>query len=502
MWEIKEVDTSVENQILTGMILSTKFLRNVEAIYKPKYFSTPHSRLIATWCYQYLKKYKKAPGLHIQHVFETHRRNGLGDDKSAVIAKQLRTLSERYSSNDVRINSSYLLDQAATYFNERAVAILSDDLRYCLDTGDMLRANELISSFAKVEPVIDLGEDPFTDTNVASIFDYDEDILFRLPGALGDMIGNFEREMLVAIQAAYKRGKTWLLQYIGLQAYLSRLRVAHFTLEMPAKRQRRRLIHGLTGLPLKAGVYKIPKWDCYRHQTGTCKLARKGRIKVTLPKTASFKEHPPKYQPCPAMEGCPGFHPASWYSEKKVEALTFRKAKNRLQAVQTHFGGHFKLKSWPPYSAGLLEIQQTLNIWEANEGFIPDVIIVDYADILADTGVERQAEHRHKIDAKWQALKRLSHERKAMVVTASQVHKKVMDKKRMKAGDTAEDARKIGTVEILLGKNQTTFEKRRMIARIAVLAQREGDFDEMGECAILEQLQLSQPVLSSKLIKR
>lgn len=501
MWEIKEVDTSVENQIVTGMILSSKFLKNVEPIYKPKYFSTPHSRKVASWCYQYLKRYNKAPKLHIQHIFETHRRNGLQEEEAAVISRFLRELSERFTGGEVRVNSMYLLDQAGAYFTERAVSLLKDDLQNCLDTGDMLRAAELIASFSKVEPAADVGEDPFTDDNIASIFDFSEETLFSLPGPLGKMIGNFEREMLLAIQAAYKKGKTWLLQYIGIQAYLSRLRVAHFSLEMPAKRQRRRLIHGLVGLPLKAGIYKVPIWDCYHHQRGSCKHARKGKIKVTLSKHDSFKKHPPKYKPCPATEGCPAFYPASWYVEKKIGSLTFRKAKEKIKAIQQHFGGRFKLKSWPPYSAGISEIVQCLNIWESNEGFVPDVIVVDYADIMSDAGIP-QTEHRHKIDAKWQALKRLAQERHALVVTASQVNKKVMDKKRMKAGDTAEDSRKLGTVEILLGKNQTPFEKRRMIARVAVLAQREGDFDELGECAILEQLQLSQPVVSSKLLNR
>ena len=46
---------------------------------------------------------------------------------------------------------------------------------------------------------------------------------------------------------------------------------------------------------------------------------------------------------------------------------------------------------------------------------IPDVIIVDYADILAPEDT-RQSEKRHQVDETWKALRRLSQEWHALVI--------------------------------------------------------------------------------------
>ena len=58
-----------------------------------------------------------------------------------------------------------------------------------------------------------------------------------------------------------------------------------------------------------------------------------------------------------------------------------------------------------------------LDVWEKAEGFIPDLVIFDYADIMED----EIKEFRHKQNAIWQGMRRISQEKnEPLVITATQ----------------------------------------------------------------------------------
>ena len=69
---------------------------------------------------------------------------------------------------------------------------------------------------------------------ISSLFDNIENKrnLFKLPGILGETIGNFGRDQLVAFAGPRKRGKTWWLMELGMRAMYKRLNVVFYTLEM------------------------------------------------------------------------------------------------------------------------------------------------------------------------------------------------------------------------------------------------------------------------------
>ena len=63
-------------------------------------------------------------------------------------------------------------------------------------------------------------------------------------------------------------------------------------------------------------------------------------------------------------------------------------------------------------------MEQCLDDWEAREGFVPDVIVIDYADLLEADG--KSTEFRHKQDSIWKGLRAMSQKRHALVLTATQ----------------------------------------------------------------------------------
>ena len=57
-------------------------------------------------------------------------------------------------------------------------------------------------------------------------------------------------------------------------------------------------------------------------------------------------------------------------------------------------------------------------MWEKQDGFVPDLIVVDYADLIVP---ESRGEFRHQQNEIWKGLRRLSQEKgEPLVITASQ----------------------------------------------------------------------------------
>lgn len=128
----KPIDTSVDDKILIGMIVSEKYLEGVRSIYQSDLMENPFSRTIAQWCLEHFEKYKTCPGIHLQEIVQQKLRQGLDTDISELIEAFLSRISAEYEKAP-HINHEYLLDETETIFNRRALKLLSEDIDYALD---------------------------------------------------------------------------------------------------------------------------------------------------------------------------------------------------------------------------------------------------------------------------------------------------------------------------------------------------------------------------------
>jgi hypothetical protein len=95
-------------------------------------------------------------------------------------------------------------------------------------------------------------------------------------------------------------------------------------------------------------------------------------------------------------------------------------------------------------------------------------------------------------------LKNLSDSRHCLVMTASQTNRGSFDKKNVTQTDIAEDIRKIAHIDGGMALNQLPNEKRKGVMRVALIAGRDIDFDQMKTCIVLQNLQLGQVLLDSE----
>jgi hypothetical protein len=178
--------------------------------------------------------------------------------------------------------------------------------------------------------------------------------------------------------------------------------------------------------------------------------------------------------------------------------LTAKKAKEELSRFFHKYRRRFKLATYPAGTLTVSEMKKCLNSWEKYDGFVPDVIVVDYADILsADDG--RVNEYRHRQDHIWKNLRALSQERHALLVTATQADAESYKKGRLSLSNFSEDKRKLSHVTAQYGLNQDPQgrEKKLGIMRINEIVVREGEFSTDNEVYVLQDLAAGRPFLES-----
>jgi hypothetical protein len=157
----------------------------------------------------------------------------------------------------------------------------------------------------------------------------------------------------------------------------------------------------------------------------------------------------------------------------------------------------FKVSTHPNNTLSLTQIRAKLDIWEKEDEFVPDVIIIDYADLLA---TDKRMEFRHQQNEIWKGLRRLSQEKgQPLVVTATQADAASYEKGRLRLSNFSEDKRKYGHVTAFFGLNQDPKgrEKAIGIMRINELILREDEFDMSREITILQNLRRGRPCLAS-----
>lgn len=201
-------DFSAEENILTGMIVSTSFLRQILPLYNPVLMELPYAKIVGTWCSDYYNQYEKAPYQHIQDIFNSWKRNNPDEDYTELLGTFLYNLSQKLEK-DVTLNEEYLLDQAENFFKHKSLQALSEDIKAYLTKNLVTDAEALVARFNPLKRTESGGINPLLNKEaIKSAFEADAEPLIEFPGALGKMINDqFLRDSFVAFLAGEKKGK-------------------------------------------------------------------------------------------------------------------------------------------------------------------------------------------------------------------------------------------------------------------------------------------------------
>lgn len=497
------VSSEIEEKILTGMIVSDSFCRDMIKVLDGDSFETPFIARVTSWVLDYYWTYKKAPSSHISDIYKIEK-NSLYEEEATAIEMLLSSLSDKFE--DQGFNEEYLKDTAFEYLRHRTIKLFNDRISGLVEVNRLDEAETEIRNFKKAALLTSKWENVF-DLEVIKNFYQDEDTkkhyLFTLPGDVGRFLGPFERNWLIGIMAPSKKGKSFWLIEIALQAAFCGLRVVFISLEMSAHQIKRRFYRRLTAMADVAKDYVYPCFDCGKNQAGVCNLSqRTNNVRLLDSENKKPKyNRDMAYQPCTA---CRHTNPrnyvmATWYTTIHKDKRRTSKAIKTITAQGNHFGNHLEMIAYPSYSANISRVMSDIGALQDAKDFTPDLIIIDYADILAPE--DARVTGRDRIDETWKTLKRAGDEMHCCVVTASQSNRQSFEKKNVTQVDVSEDIRKIANSNLFLAINQTPQEKKESCCRLAKVAAREDGFDQYDGVVVLQQLGLGQISLDSALIE-
>lgn len=443
----KVIDSGLERRFLIGLVTSKQFLASVSPAMDTSLFPAKYVQQIADWCLHHFKTYADAPGRDIETLYHSWvEADHPPENESDAVGDFLAMLSEQYDDAP-HPNTPLLIKELSDYLTARSIARMSDAIATGLARGEIEDCLKTIQTFRTVSIGDKIGY-VMNKQAVTRAFAEPPESIITFGGDAGRFFGTqFARDSLVGIQAPEKRGKTfWCLEFM-YRALRSRRRVAIFQVgDLSEAQLTRRIAVRMTQRPL------------WRSQCGVIDYPNKIEI-VTVDKKKEAKvDYDPKNIP----------DPIDLKSAKQGMKSYFRKL--RLTGDEMRFSVHSNS------SINIRGIDAILKRWQYEQEWVPDVIIIDYADILAPE--ERRGDNvREEVNDTWKALRKLSQDWHACVITPTQANAASYKTKTQTMGNFSNDKRKNAHVTSILGINQTAEEKRQGVQRLNWIVVRESSYD-------------------------
>lgn len=514
-------EVNIERLIIIGLISSTDFVKAIREIYSVELIEAIPAKRIADWCMEYFDKYNKAPGSDIEGIY-LEKIKTLPKDVIADISDILSDLSEEF--NEIPSDTQHLIDLSKKRFTERHLTLFQEKIQNLLLKNKIEDAQREAENYKPLiysrKENINLGSKEALKA-IDKAFAEASTPLILYPKQLGTFWNDqFVRGAFVAFLASEKRGKTWLLLDLVIRAISQNRKVAFFQAgDMSENQQLRRFcIH----LSKKSDKEKYcekhlqPIRDCVHNQRDTCNKKEREctfgifetlseeqiRNEITAEQLREAFQENPDYKPC---WNCKDYETkrigAVWYEEiSKTDPLDVRTAKKIFYKKIIKKQKQLMLSSHPNGTLSVKKMKQLLDEWEKSFGFIPEIIVVDYADLLVPS---THQEFRHQQNEIWKELRNLSQELRGglqpLVITPTQADTDSYSQGLLKLKNFSEDKRKYGHVTAFFGLNQDPKgrEKSLGVMRINKLILREDEFDSSNVCYVLQNLKRGQPILAS-----
>jgi len=229
-----KIENLMEEKIITYLIVSNEFCRDIIPIIKLEYFQVSYIGKIVSWIVDYYNIHEKAPNVSIQDIFEFEK-NNLDQSEADLIAIFLNKLSEKYLEEE-KLNLDYYLSKTKTYFKKRVLRLIAEKIIILTDRDMTEEAEDEIIGYKKFasdvsEWVSVYGDKEFRRKVLAPERQITRE-LFRFPGRLGELLGTFKRKQVICILGVFKKVKSWMLQEFASFGSKERCKVAYFSFEM------------------------------------------------------------------------------------------------------------------------------------------------------------------------------------------------------------------------------------------------------------------------------
>ena len=430
-------------------------------------FKSNWSNLIAGWCFKFYTKYGKAPRKSIEGLFAEYAESSKDREAVDLVERFLGSLDADYRSVSKGINEDFVVDKASRYLSKVRLEQTLEEVGSCLESNDV---DEALKTYSAYE-AIDFASNSWTGFDLEKIKQAlrkrdQEERLVQFPGALDTFLSpHFKRSGFIAFAGPDKRGKSWWLQEVAWRALKQRRRVLYYVLgDMDQDEVFQRLCVRMTRKPLAEATIRVPKT-----------LTVKARDKIAIS-----------------------------YKTEKFRAMTLAdiaKARKQFLSATASAEVPIKIRCEGGSVVTASDIEQDIK-QHTKEDFVPDVVVVDYADLLLAEPSSKHLDFRHQNNATWMILRRIALQNHCLVVIATQTAATAYKSWVIRKNDFSEDKRKNAHVTGMIGINQVDVEKERGIYRLNWIVLRGGKWSESQVVWTAGELAIGCPCLVSAFLSK
>jgi hypothetical protein len=452
----EHLGSAMQDNLLILLTWHDKEAKLIKGAFDFNLFDSNIHRDLALKCVDFITEFNETPKDHLPDLVENVIEGK--DKKKANLYRKI--LENLYFAKD-DINVEFVLKELNNFIEGQSLKIGITEAAKKLKQGDIEGAkHDITSSYNKSLTLFSPGL--FFKDDFLKVFDNFKDdsdrILTGIPYFDKISLGPAPKELMITVSPP-SQGKSWSLVHYAKMSLLQGKKVLVITLEMSEVKYLLRFIQSLLS---------ISKRKSSSHEIINFILDDEGDFTTfdfSKVDRMSFDETD-----------------SSAYVRKKID-----KFKNRMSLFVKEFPmGKLTIKGLETYLENLFN----------NYNYIPDVILIDYADLFELDSSSLRA----STGAVYKNLRGLASDRVIAAVTASQTNRLAVGKKVITLEDLSEDYSKGMTADIVVTYNQTPLEKAYGLARLYVAKNR--DEDSGRTILISQNYGLGQFCLDSTLLPR
>jgi hypothetical protein len=441
-----------EMNFLCSFILSEKFCALFHKVFKPAYFENPDYKVLVAYIQGYFRKYSRPPKKLIVSYIEKHKNQFQNEEIYQSLKKTLITSAESIDELLEKYESQYIIDDAELFIKAAALRMAMDEINLALDNDDeenAMRIYEKITMPEVQRSNIITFEDDLDKQREA--LRKNRNLIIQFKDEVGLLVGPLFRGDFFSYVSPTSVGKTWWLMWSAKQCREQGLNVLFLSLEMQEQSI------------LKRFEQMYYRRTLYGEEVNIAKFVQDDDNKYKI-------------------------------INKKINAQQLKPEdinELKIKAMGKHPHGRLKIVCRAGINIG--ELKAILSELKYQNRFVPDVIILDYADKM--TTIKKVNTEREALGVIWKDLRDLALEQNLLLMTASQTNRAAWDK-HFNRESIAEDARKLNEVTCAIGVMMDRHDRELGISMLRLLKVRDGYY-ETRDVYCSCNYHIGQPVLQS-----
>lgn len=435
----------LQENLLTLLVFDKERCKLIRGTVEPQLFGGFYKDMVVR-IYDYIDKFKVPPGEHIADLLEDKLESKNKRDRSTY--KDI--LGSLYDLKD-GINAEYVITQLEAFVKRQSLRSVAVDLAKALqkDTEESLEQAELLirsanqTSIKVFDAGLRLSDIPrvlrFLDGNVAAF-----------PTGIPEFdrrgFGPTRKEMFLYV-ADTKTGKTWSMIHLAKVALMNNLKTLHISLEMSEEKIAQRYVQTLFAISKRKETFVVRKFN----------KDKRGNVDI------EEREVTPKL----ALD------------DTKIRS----KLKRKMKRWQNRVLDNIIVKQFPTGKLTVGQLEAYMDNLEQTEGFIPDLLIVDYPDLM-NLQAGNAGQFRHALGDVYKNLRGVAVARNMALAVPTQSNRAGSKSKTVGRTNVSEAYSKIADADVVVTYSQTEMEKSLGLARLSVVA---GRNDEDNITVVLSQ---------------